>query len=56
MVLQQEQKQAALEKMDAALRQLQEIEEAASEAIVYIRGRATVHAKPGTNLFSRLVR
>lgn len=42
--------------MEAALQQLREIEEASRGSIVYIRGRATVHAKAGTNLFSRLVR
>lgn len=56
MDLSQEQKQEALHKMDAALLQLHEIEIAATENIVYIRGRATVHAKPGTNFFSKLVR
>lgn len=52
----QEQKREASQKMEAALEQLREIEEASRGSIVYIRGRATVLAKPGTNLFSRLVR
>lgn len=51
----QEKKQEAAEQIGAALRQLREIEEASKEGVVYFRGRSTVHTKPGTNFFSKLV-
>ena len=47
---------AVQERMEEAMRQLVDLEEAESSDVVYIRGRATVHSKPGTSFWRRWVR
>ena len=51
----QEAKGAETATVAAAKELLQDIKQASSQGIVYFRGRATVFAKPGTHLLSKLV-
>ena len=46
---------AASNKVEAAIEQLKELEEAAGWTVAYIRGRSTVSAKPRSNILSKLV-
>ena len=47
---------AAKERMEEAMRQLADLEEAESSEVVYIRGRTTVHSKPSNSLWTQWVR